>query len=66
MKILIIVCSSETTMTMSTIISDEEMITIVIIASSREKMVTIKTMISIKEKLAILGSSETTMTSITN
>ena len=46
--------------------SGEEMMTIVITASSSETMTTIKTMGSNKEMLTILGSSETIMTTIIN
>ena len=51
---------------MNTMISDEEMITIVTIASSSETMVTIKTMTINKEMLTILGSSDTMMITIIN
>ena len=47
---------------MITIISDEEMMTIVTIARSSETMMTIKTMITNKEMLTIPGSRETAMT----
>ena len=47
--ILIIVCSSETKLTMNRMVSGEEMMTIVTIASSTETMSTIKTMISNKK-----------------
>ena len=65
MTIMTIV-SSETTMTMNTMFSDEEMMTIVTIARSSETTMTIKTMISNKKMLTIHGSSETMMTTIIN
>ena len=64
--VLTIVNSSETTLTMSRMISSEEIMTIVTIASSSETMMTIKTLISNKEMLPILGSSETMITTIIN
>ena len=64
--ILIIVSSSETTLTMNRMISGESMMIIVTIASMSEPMMTIKTMISNKKMLTILGSCETMMTTIIN
>ena len=64
--ILTIISSSATTMTMNTMIGDEEMMIIVTIASSSETLMTIKTMISNKKMLTIFGSSETMMTRIMN